>query len=473
MAKKEIKDKKVTAGEILELVGGPSNIDNVFHCMTRLRFRLKDTSGVSLDDIKAVDGVLGAQYAQDTLQVVIGPQVDDIYRELLEIADLHTSEAIDENLDQELMKDSKKGFSFKAIPGTIAQTFSNCMEPLVPLFVALGMLNIAAALIGPTLLKLVTTESDIYNNFYLAGQAIIYFLPVYVAITSSKYFKANTFISVTLAALMLYPGIIDLLTGETGYTIYGIKAPNVTYSGQIIPILLVVLIQSYVEKLLNKYVPASLKVLLVSFGTILIMMPLAFLVLGPLGAKIGELLIALVLGLYEVAGPLETMLVCAVIPFLTAFGIGRPIFFACLTVLMSTGSEYAYMPLAMVLTNFLAMGIAAGYAVKVKDPDKKKLGITCFIACALGGVSEPTLFGILVPDKKTYLPTIVGGAVSGLCIGLLHVGYYQFGPSNILSVLGFAGGENSSNFIYGCVCAAIAFVISFAMMLITYGKEKQ
>ena len=164
MAKKEIKDKKVTAGEILELVGGPSNIDNVFHCMTRLRFRLKDTSGVSLDDIKAVDGVLGAQYAQDTLQVVIGPQVDDIYRELLEIADLHTSEAIDENLDQELMNDSKKGFSFKAIPGTIAQTFSNCMEPLVPLFVALGMLNIAAALIGPTLLKLVTTESDIYNN---------------------------------------------------------------------------------------------------------------------------------------------------------------------------------------------------------------------------------------------------------------------------------------------------------------------
>ena len=129
MAKKEIKDKKVTAGEILELVGGPSNIDNVFHCMTRLRFRLKDTSGVSLDDIKAVDGVLGAQYAQDTLQVVIGPQVDDIYRELLEIADLHTSEAIDENLDQELMKDSKKVFLSKQFRARSLRHFRTAWSP--------------------------------------------------------------------------------------------------------------------------------------------------------------------------------------------------------------------------------------------------------------------------------------------------------------------------------------------------------
>ncbi len=460
------------AERILDQVGGANNVENVFHCMTRLRFKLNDTNVVSLDELKKIPGVLGAQYAQNTLQVIIGPAVDDVYRELVAVSGLTVQEAIQENLDQDLTEAPKKKFSVKSIPGRIVTTFSNSMEPLVPLFVALGMLNIVAALIGPTLLKLVSAESDLYNNFYQAGQAIIYFLPVLVAITASRYFKTNTFVSVTLACLMLFPTISEMLASESGYSVYGILAPNATYSGQIIPILLVVWIQSYVEKVLNKYVPGTLKVLLVAFGTIVIMMPLEFLVLGPAGARIGALLTGVVLGLYQVAGPVETMLVCAFIPFLTAFGFGRPVFFACLGVLLSTGSEFAYMPIAMVLNNFLAMGIAAGYMIKAPNADKKKLGATCLAACALGGVSEPTLFGILIPDKKTYLPTIIGGAAAGLLCGLLHVGYYQFGPSNILSVLGFVSTENSNNFLFGCITAAVAFIVPFVAMLLTYKAEK-
>ena len=473
MAKAKNFNKQETAKSVLELVGGAGNVNNVFHCMTRLRFKLKNTENVSLDNIKAVPGVLGAQYAQDTLQVIIGPAVDDVYREMIALGGLAEEKPLDENLDAipDAQEAGQKAFSLKAVPGKIAKTFSNCMEPLVPLFVALGMLNIVAAIIGPTLLNLVTAESDLYNNFYQAGQAIIYFLPVFVAITASRYFKTNLYVSVALAGIMLLPAITELLAAEAGYTVYGISAPNVTYSGQIIPILLTVWIQSYVEKLLNRIVPNALKVILVSFGTIVIMMPLMLIVLGPVGSRIGGLLIAFIQWLYATAGPVETMLVCAFIPFLTAFGFGRPVFFACLTVLMSTGSEYTYMPIAMVLNNFLVMGIAAGYIFKAKDADKKKLGATCLIASALGGVSEPTLFGILIPDKKTYLPTIVGGAVSGLLLGILKVGYYQFGPSNILAVLGFAGGETSSNFIYGTICAVAAFIITFVMMLITY-KEK-
>lgn len=464
MAKSDY-DKRELAESIWALIGGASNVSQVFHCMTRLRFKLKDTSGVSLDEIKAVDGVLGAQYAQDTLQVVIGPAVDDIYRELLDIGNLPAEETIEENLDENL---TRQPLSIKSIPGRIARTFSNCMEPLVPLFVALGMVNIVAAVIGPTLLNLVSSESDLYNNFYLVGQAIIYFLPFFVAITASRYFKTNTFVSVTLAALMLHPQILELLASEEGYAIYGLLAPNVTYSGQIIPILLVVWIQGYIERLLSKVIPNALKVILVAFCTIAIMMPLEFLVLGPVGTWIGGMLVFAIQWLYNTAGPVETMLVCAVIPFMTAFGFGRPVFFACLTVLMSTGAEYTYMPIAMVLNNFLVMGIAAGYIFKSRTPDKKKLGATCLIASALGGVSEPTLFGILIPNKKTYLPTIVGGAVSGLLLGILHVGYHQFGPSNVLAVLGFAGGETSSNFLYGCLCAGVAFAVTFLMMMLTY-----
>lgn len=469
-----MKKNRELAELILGQVGGAKNVDTVFHCMTRLRFKLKDENVVSLDELKKIPGVLGAQFAQNTLHVIIGTTVDDVYRELVAAGGFAAQEEIKENLDQDRADSAgASSFSLKSIPGKIISTFSNSMEPLVPLFVALGMLNIVAALIGPTLLKLVSAESDLYNNFYQAGQAIIYFLPVFVAITASRYFKTNTYVSVTLAGLVLFPAITDMLASEAGYTIYGILAPNAAYSGQIIPILLVVWIQGYVEKLLNKCVPGSLKVLLVAFGTIVIMMPLEFLVLGPVGTWIGGMLVGVVLGLYQIAGPIETMLVCAFVPFMTAFGFGRPVFFACLGVLLSTGSEYAYMPIAMVLNNFLVMGIAAGYALKAPSADKKKLGLTCLAACALGGVSEPTLFGVILPDKKTYLPIIVGGAVSGLLCGLLRVGYFQFGPSNVLSVLGFMSTENAGNFLNGCIAAVAAFVVPFAAMLLTYKAEKK
>lgn len=466
---------KQIAKAVLDHVGGTANVKDVFHCMTRLRFRLNDDKKIILEDLKKIEGVLGAQFSQDTLQVIIGPAVDDVYRELIAISGLSEKEKINENLDAEptVPKPADPASLIKSVPGKIVKTFANCMEPLVPLFVALGMLNVVAAIIGPTILNLVPAESDLYNNFYYGGQAIIYFLPIFVAITASRYFGTNTFVSVTLAGLMLYPDLVAAISSEAGFTIFGITAPNVAYNGQLIPILLVVWGQKYLEKLLNRVIPNSLKVLAVAFLTIVIMMPLQFCLLGPLGFNIGSLLVNVVLGLYEVAGPVETLLVCAFIPFMTAMGVGRPIFFACLSVLMSTGVEHAYMPIAMVLNNFVVMGIAAGYMIKAKNADHKKLGMTCLVASVLGGVSEPTLFGILLPNKKAFLPTIIGGAASGLYLGLMKVGYYQFGPSNVLSVLGFMGGDSSANFINGCIAAAIGLMVTFVMMLVLFREEEQ
>lgn len=457
---------KIIAEEVLRQVGGEENVKRVYHCMTRLRFSLKDESIIELEQLKAIDGVMGAQFREDLLQVIIGTTVDDVYRELLKLGDFK-EEVVEENLDE----GGKKEFSVKGIGSAIINTFSNSMGPLVPLFVTLGMVNVIAALIGPTVFKLVSDTSDIYNNFYYIGQAIIYALPIFVAVTASKHFGTNVYISLTLAILMIYPDLVAALAKETGFAIYGIKAPNVAYDSQIIPILLVVWVQSYVEKLLNKIIPDTLKVICVGLLTVVIMFPLEFLVLGPAGFYLGSALVSVVLGLYEIAGPIETMLVTAVIPFLTAFGVGRPIFFACMSVLLSNGSEYAYMPIAMVLNNYIIMGATLGYSIKEQSADKKQLGITCFISTLLGGVSEPALFGIIVPNKKTYLPLIISGALSGLYLGIMHVGYFQFGPSNILNVLGFIAPEGGTNFMHGCIASGIAFVIALVMMLVFY-KEK-
>ena len=458
------------ASEVLRCVGDKQNVKNAYHCMTRLRLNLKDEGKVNIDGIRTADGVLGIQFNSGELQVIIGPKVEDVYNHFIEMADLEASEAIAENLDPGLLSDEP---IWKRVPSKILEAFSASMAPLIPLFVVVGVANVIAAFIGPTMLNLVAQDSPIYTNFYYIGQSILYFLPVLTAYSASRFFKTNRLISLALAALLVYPNLIQALSAEGGYTVYGIPAANVDYSAQLIPTLLIVWVQSYVERGLKKIVPDAVDVLLVPFGTVAIMFPLGFCLLGPLGHRIGEILALGLSWLYNVAGPIETMVVTAAMPFLTVFGVGKPIFFAAMTVLMSTGTEYSYMGQAMVLNNFLIMGVCLGYIVKVKDQKKRQYGIASLVANALGGVSEPTLFGIVLPNPKTFIPIIVGGAVGGLAYGLLNVGYHQFGPSNVLGVIGFLGGDGMSDFFGGCIASALCFVVAFITMLVLYKDESK
>ena len=355
----------------------------------------------------------------------------------------------------------------KVISGAILNSFTGCMSPLVPLFVAFGMVNVITALIGPLMLNLVSADSGIYTNFYNLGQSIIYFLPVFVAITAAKQFECSPLIALALATLMLFPGMMTALSVEGGYTIYGLPAPNIAYNAQLIPILLVVYAQSHIEKLLTKIIPETFSIIGVPFTTLLIMLPFTFVVFGPIGFYIGSALARFVLWLYDVAGPVQTTLTGAFSLFMLAFGISRPIFFICLTMFINNGVEYSFLPIAMVTGNFTAAGIAAAYIIKTKSRENKQLGVSSLAVGMLGGISEPTLLGIIIPNRKTYIPLIISGGLAGLTLGLLRVGYYQYGPTNFLSPIGFLGG-NENNFFFGIAAALIAFISAFMAMLFLY-----
>ena len=455
------------ASNVLHLVGGKENVINIFHCATRLRFNLKDNGLVDYDSINAVKGVMGTHTVAGEVQVIIGPAVDDVYNEIVELAQLEKSKKIDEDLDT-----VEKDRSIKGYMDSIVSTFSACMNPLVPIFVLMGMLNVIAAIIGPTFLNLVSEQSDIYTNFYYAGQAIIYFLPILIAVTASKHFKTNVYISLVLSFILLYPDLVALMSEGIQYTVYGIPAAAVTYSASVIPIMLIIWVQSYVAQFINKYTPNTVKLVLVPLLTVLVMLPISLCVLGPLGNYIGVVIANGIMWLRDVAGPLETMLVAAFIPFMTALGIGRPIFFICLTSLLTTGSEFAYLAIAMVINNWIVMGVSAGYFFKSKKKEDKQLGASCFITTFLAGVSEPAVFGILLPNKKLYIPTILGGAIAGLYLGIMNVGYYQFGPSNFIGAIGFING-NTNNFLHGCIASAIAIICTFVLVLVMYKEEEK
>lgn len=458
------------ASSILQLVGGKENVSDVFHCMTRLRLNLKDIGLAKLSEIKHIEGVMGTQVTNGELQVIIGPAVENVYNVMLELTSISRKSIIEENLDPSLIE--KKKVTFKSAFNEVFNVFSASMNPLVPLFVVIGVFNLIAVLIGPLFLNLVTVESDLYKNFYNVGQSIIYFLPILVAYTASRRFNTSTHISIALAGILLYPAFTALVTAGTPYTVYGLPVLLANYPGSIIPILLIVWAQSYVERFLNKYVPDSIKIILVPSGTFLIMLPLALVVLGPIGAYVGIGLSNVVFWLYQVAGPLETALLGALGVVGLATGITRPIFFVAMASFFATGVEYAVMPMSMVIINWVVMGAVVGFIIKTRNPKNRQLGITCFTAHFLSGVSEPSIFGIIFNHRKALIATTVAGAVAGLYIGFMKVGYYAFGPSNFMGVIGFIGGPDNSNFINGVIGSAIAFFTALAVMLFVYRDEE-
>lgn len=457
-------DNRALAVSIVEDMGGKDNINNVYHCMTRLRFELVDDDRAHLEQVRGLKGVLGIHVEGREIQVVIGPAVNEVYKETLAVTGLSETAGITENLDPGLVGEGSGRSlkdAIKNVPMGVLNAFSACMNPLVPIFVLMGMFSVVATLIGPSFLNLVAEDSDLYLNFYWTYQTVIYFLPVLLAVTASRHFKTNVFLSVVLACVLLYPDLVTLMAdGTSQYSVYGIPATSVTYSSSVVPILLIVWAQSYVERVVQKLVPDMLKVVLEPLIVVLVMLPLSLCALGPVGNLVGVALGDFLVWLREVAGPVEAVVVGALGPFITAFGIGRPLFFVAMNTLFAAGSEAAYMPFALALTNFTSMGVALGFALKSRAHEKRELGLTCFFSNLLGGVSEPTLFGILLPNRKTWLPAIIGGAVGGAWMGITNVVAYQFGPSNILSVLCFVGGDGSGNLVNGIVGCALSFVVT-------------
>lgn len=457
-------NSKQVALEILENIGGKNNIKNVYHCMTRLRFNLNDLNLINKEKLNQIDGVMGIQEATKEFQVIIGPGVQTVYKELLTLTGFSEQSTITD--DEPTKQNNKKKFSIKSWMVDVLNVMSASLAPLVPLFVVVGLFNTVAVLIGPNFLSLVSEESDIYKVFYYVGQSILYFLPILVGYAASKRLNSNTLITMAIACFMLYPSFTEIVSSDVAFSIFGIPMANVDYSMSVFPIILIAWSQAKVETFLNKYVHDAIKVIVIPCLTILIVLPLGLCLLGPIGNYIGLGLGLLITNLYKYAGPLATLIAGATAVISGSFGITRPIFFVALSTMLANGVEYAYMPIAMSVANWVMLGALVAFVIRTKSAKKRQLGISCLIALFFGGVSEPALYGIFLERRKILISTAISGAISGLSVGLLQVGYYVFGPSNFLNILGFVGGDSNSNLIRGIICCTIAFVSSFVLTYI-------
>lgn len=443
--------------QILEKVGGKENVSGAVHCMTRLRLNLKDRSQVNIDEVKGIKGVLGAQFSGEQFQIIIGQHVSEVYPEFCALTGLGETKAIEENLD-------KEPFDIKKVPSKMLDYISGSIAPTLPIMMGAGFFKMFYAILGPDLLNLMANESQFMQTLYIVGNAGFYFMPLFIAWGAAKKLNTSIPMALLLSTLLVDPNIINIVTTGEPFSIYGLIPMQLNnYTQSVLPILLTVWVLSYVFKFFDKYVPKSIKIIGVPFCTVVVMLPLMFCALAPVGNWIGMILSGFFSGLYNIAGPLAIALIAAFWPFMVATGMHIAVVQIALLNITSLG----YDPIVLAgsnIANYALMGMTVAYFLRTKG-EEKQMASANVITLIVGGISEPTLFGILLRNKQAMACQIIGGFIGGLVGGIFGVAVYTMGASNFLTVLQYAGGPGE-NFIKAGIACAIAFVASMAVGIV-------
>ena len=455
------KDFDRIAQEILDNVGGAENVTGAVHCMTRLRLNLKDYDKINADAIKGIKGVLGAQMVGGQYQVIIGQTVPSVYKEFCALTGIKETGAIDENLDA----GPKGPLTPKAVIDKFLDAITGSLTPILPILIVAGLVKMIIAILGPTMLGVVSEGDNLYSILNLAGDAGFYFLPMYVAVSAARKFGANQFIAMLIAGIMLHPTLVGWVTEGTPMDVYGIPMTLVNYSSSVFPMILTIFVMSYVEKLFKKIVPEQVSTMFVPLGTVLVMLPLALCVVGPLGQILGNGISAGLIALHNLLGPLGVAIIGSLFLLLVATGMHLAVISTALISFAQLGFDDPILYLM--------------YTLKAKDAEDRELGLSCFVSQALGGVGEPGIFGIIMRKPKALLIEMVSAFCGGLYAGLTHCALYLLGSSNFMNAIVFANPNDPMGLVNGCIACSISFVVAVVLCLVLgfdgplpFGKKK-
>lgn len=451
--------------EILQGVGGKENIQGLTHCITRLRFNLKDESKATTEKIKKIKGVVTVVQAGGQYQVVIGNHVPEVYQEFVTYAGLSGNEA-------SAAKEEKKGPI-----DTFIDIISGIFTPVLGLLAATGMikgLNVLFVSLG-----WITNTSGTYAILQAAGDCFFYFFPIFLGYTAAKKFGLKPFIGMALGAALVYPALSGLTQGAKPlYTLFagtiiespvyvtflGIPVILMSYSSSVIPIVISTFFGAKLEKFVTKIIPSVLRSFLVPFLTVLIMVPLTFIIIGPIATWIGNILGAGVLAIYNFNPIIAGAAVGAVWQVLVMFGLHWGI----IPIAINNIGVLGYDPV-MVLgqaTCFATAGAVLAVIIKSRNNSVRAIGIPAFIS-SLFGVSEPSLYGITLPRKKPFIATLISASVGGLIMGIFGTKSYIMGGMGIFSLPNYIHPETGigSGFYGYAIAIAVAFTMSFILTM--------
>lgn len=446
------------AKQILKNVGGQENVSNLTHCATRLRFNLKDVSKANTEEIKQTKGVMGVVDKGGQYQVIIGNDVNHVYKEIMKIANIEGNSESKEVDDRKPM-------------AKVIDTITGIFTPILPAITAAGMMKAVLALL--TAFKLISTDSQSYQIFNFMADAAFYFLPIFLASSAAKKFKCNPYLAMMLGGILLHPTFVTMVntakeTGET-LSIFGLPITLASYSSSVLPIILGVWFMSYVEPIADKISPKAIKFFTKPLITAVVSGIVILVVIGPIGYIVSDKVGLGIKTLESYASWLVPTLLGGLTPLLVMTGTHYGLIPIGINNRMTMGYDTIIYP-GMLASNVSQGGAALAVAIKSKDKEIKQLASSAGIT-AVCGITEPALYGVNLRFKTPLYASMIGGAAGGLFLGLFRVSNYSGGSPGFLTLPSYIGGESMMNFVYACIGAVISVVVAFVAGLILY-KDK-
>lgn len=435
--------------DILENIGGKENIISVTHCVTRLRFNLKDESIANDDVLKNMDGIVTVMKTAGQYQVVIGNHVPDVYAELIKQTGITD--------DNRVETDTKMSLVDKGI-----DILSGIMMPSIMLLCAAGVIKGMLALV--VAFNLMDASGSWYTLFYAIGDAMFYFLPIILGYNAAKKFNMNPYIGLMLGAILCYPTI----NGQE-LTFFN-QTLTLTYTSTVLPIIFICGIAAPLERFLNKVIPDVVKTFMVPTIVLCIMAPIGFLLIGPISNMISAQLGVLINSIYGISPLMAGLILGFFYQMMVILGVHLVLTLPSMISLFS-GNPDPVLPL-MLAPSFAQTGMVFAIWLKTKD---KKLKAIAFPAWVSGvfGVTEPAIYGVTLPRKKYFMITCaVAGLASGI-IGLSGSKMYQMAGMGIFAFPAYVDptGADMQSFYIITLSALGALVLAAIIGLIVYKDE--
>jgi PTS system beta-glucosides-specific IIC component len=333
------------------------------------------------------------------------------------------------------------------------------------------MFKTVLSIFGPDLLGCFSEESDLYLLFNMVYNAGFYFLPIYIGYTAAVKIGASPVLGLFMGGILIAPDFIELAANGSSFSVYGIPCMVNDYSQSVLPIILSVWVLKYVEKFFKKYIPDALSTIFVPFLTMAVMLPVSLCVLAPAGAFIGQYISSALVAFGNVGGFVAVAVIAALWEFLVMSGMHVVMVVTVINIYATTGSESVIWPAALCATA-AASGMALGAFFRLKNKKDKSLSLGYVISGLIGGVTEPSLYGIGFKYKKPFIGMMIGAAIGGVYAGITKTCIYSFGATNFLMVLCYSGGA-MSNLVNGIISCIIAFIGSaVATFIIGVGAQE-
>ncbi|EAE6286231.1 PTS beta-glucoside transporter subunit IIBCA [Listeria monocytogenes] len=437
------------AKEVVKLVGGKENILSVIHCVTRLRFKLRDENLAETEKIKALKGVMTVVKSGGQYQVVIGDYVSYVYDEVIRVLGIKPDDAPQDNPEQE----------HKSIFNKFVELISGIFMPVLGLLAASGILK--GFLTAAVTMGLINTSAGVYEVLYAASDALFYFMPIILGFSAGKVFKTNQYLSAAVGAALVYPTLVDMYSNGAHLTFLHIPVILMNYTMSVIPVILAIYFMSKLEKVLVKFIPKSLQLIFVPLLLLLIVVPVSLIIIGPVSTYASQLLAKGALGLYSLSPMIAGFFLAGVWQVAVMFGLH----WAFIPIFINNISVLGYDPINAMLycTVFAQTGAVMAVMLKTRNQELRSLSITATISGFLG-ITEPAIYGVNLPYKKPFIMACVGSAFGGAIAGMSAAKMFGgFASGGIFGIPMFINPDGIGWDFWGFL---ISLVVAFSVALI-------